>query len=52
MKKDKIWIAAVDLDSFNYVPVQEFAEDVVRAKLNGYYRKANCQKECDHLNSL
>lgn len=48
------WIAAIDLDSYNYFPAQIKTEEVAAAGAMGHkvhLTKALAQTECDLLNS-
>jgi hypothetical protein len=49
------WIAAIDLDSYNYFPKLLRLDQVEQALMMGYIThpsEAEAQKECDSLNSM
>lgn len=50
---DLVWIAALDLDSFNYVPTQYTVRRCVKEGQTAFWQdEENCINECENANSL
>ena len=50
---DLVWVAALDMDSFNYVPVQYTVRRCIKGGQTAFWQsEENCINECVNANSL
>lgn len=50
---DSVWFAAIDLDSYNYIPKEMTAKDAIRGGQTAFWSNyEDCLNECEDANSL